>query len=125
MPRSSAQVLTSLSAEDPRLPSVIHQLRDLYRPAQIYLFGSAARGDPGPDTDYDLMVVIPDDTPMPIRDSGRAYRAVRRLGVATDVLVWSHSEFESRLHLKASLPATICRTGTLVYPRGHPAIKKK
>ena len=125
MPGPSSRVLTSLSVEDPRLPSVIRHLRDLYRPAQIYLFGSAARGDPGPDTDYDLMVVIPDGTPMPIRDSGRAYRAVRRLGVASDVLVWSHSEFEGRLHLKASLPATICRTGTLVYPRGHPAIRKK
>lgn len=78
------------------------------------MFGSAARGDPGPDTDYDLLVVIRDDTPMPIRDSGSAYRAVRRLGAASDVLVWSHSEFEGRLHLKASLPATICRAGTLV-----------
>ena len=27
---------------------------------RIYLFGSRARGDDGPDSDYDLLVVVPD-----------------------------------------------------------------
>lgn len=40
------------------------------RPDRIYLFGSAARGDAAPDSDYDFMVVLPDDTPREIRDDG-------------------------------------------------------
>ena len=66
-------------------------------------------------SDYDLMVVVPDSTPVSLRDSGRAYKAIWRLGVATDVLVWTHSDFEERLQLKASLPSTIVREGKLLY----------
>ena len=82
---------------------------------QIYLFRSTARGESGPDSDYDLMVVVPDSTPVSLRDSGRAYKAIWRLGVATDVLVWTHSDFADRLPLKASLPSTIGREGKLLY----------
>jgi predicted nucleotidyltransferase len=90
-------------------------LCELYQPERIYLFGSAARGQAGPDSDYDLMVVVPDDMPAELRDSGRAYRALWRLGVATDILVWRHSEFEDRLSLRASLPATVLREGRLLH----------
>ena len=29
-----------------------------YQPERIYLFGSKARGDAGPDSDYDIMLVV-------------------------------------------------------------------
>ncbi len=103
------------SADDSILAEVIRRLRELYQPERIYLFGSTARGEATPDSDYDLMVVVPDETPPPLRDSGRAYKAIWRLGVASDVLVWTHSAFDDRLHLKASLPATIVREGKLLY----------
>ena len=115
MPEPSAQSFVPPSAADPILAEVVHRLCELYRPEQIYLFGSTARGESGPDSDYDLMVVVPDDTPALLRDSGRAYKAIWRLGIATDVLVWTHSDFEGRLHLKASLPSTIAREGKLLY----------
>lgn len=115
MPDVFSRTLASPSADDPILTEVIRRLRELYRPDQIYLFGSTARGESGPDSDYDLMVIVPDSTPASLRDSGRAYKAIWRLGVATDVLVWTHSDFENRLHLKASLPSTIAREGKLLY----------
>ena len=115
MPEASSQNSAPPAAADPKLAEVVHRLRELYRPERIYLFGSTARGDSGPDSDYDLMVVVPDNTPKPLRDSGRAYKAIWRLGVATNVLVWTHSAFEDRLPLRASLPATIVREGKLLY----------
>jgi predicted nucleotidyltransferase len=115
MSKSQIETFKPPSADDPVLREVVHRLRELYRPEQIYLFGSTARGESGPDSDYDLMVVVPDDMPALLRDSGRAYKAIWRLGVASDVLVWTHSDFEDRLHLKASLPATIAREGKLLY----------
>jgi len=115
MPEPFSQTFVPPSADDPILAEVVDRLRELYRPEQIYLFGSTARGESGPDSDYDLMVVVPDDTPAHLRDSGRAYKAIWRLGVASDVLVWTHSDFEDRLHLKASLPSTIVREGKLLY----------
>jgi hypothetical protein len=35
------------------ISEIVRRLVDVYRPERIYLFGSAARGDAGPDSDYD------------------------------------------------------------------------
>jgi predicted nucleotidyltransferase len=48
------------SADDPVLSEIVRRLSEVYHPLRIYLFGSAARGDAGPDSDYDLMVILPD-----------------------------------------------------------------
>src|SRR5580765_5158425 len=84
------------SADDPILAEVVRRLQELYHPEQIYLFGSTARGEANSDSDYDLMVVVPDSMPVSLRDSGRAYKAIWRLGAAADVLVWARSDFEDR-----------------------------
>lgn len=34
-----------------------------YRPTQTWLFGSRARGDAAAASDWDVLVVVPDDTP--------------------------------------------------------------
>ena len=49
------------TASDAALSEVVRRLVEAYRPERIYLFGSVARGDAGPDSDYDIMVVVPDD----------------------------------------------------------------
>ena len=103
------------SAQDPVLTEVVRRLAEAYRPERIYLFGSAARGDAGPDSDYDIMIVVPDQSPPGRRDCDLAYRVLRGLRIAKDVLVWPRAEFEKRLHLKASLPATVLREGKLLY----------
>ena len=74
-----------------------------------------ARGDAGPDSDYDLMVVVRDDMPGPLRRPGVAYKALRGTGVAAGILVWTQDAFQSRLSLRASLPTTVVEEGTLLY----------
>src|SRR5262245_10938263 len=97
------------------LARVVERLIAAYQPERIYLFGSKARGDYGPDSDFDLMVVVPDDA-SPVRKRSRlAYEVLRGTGTAADVLVWTRSAFESRLHLVASLPATVLREGKLLH----------
>lgn len=103
------------SAGDPVLGEVVRRLVEAYRPERIYLFGSVARGDAGPDSDYDIMIVVPDDAPAELRSSRAAYLALWGTGVASDVLVWTASRFDSRLHLAASLPATVIREGRLLH----------
>jgi predicted nucleotidyltransferase len=103
------------SSEDPVLGGIIERLVQIFRPERIDLFGSVARGDADPDSDYDLMIVVPDTTTAAMRDTGPAYRAVWRLGAAVDLLVWTRAEFDSRLHLRASLPSTVQREGKLLY----------
>ncbi len=103
------------TSDDAALKEVVHRLVQVHEPERVYLFGSTARGDAGADSDYDIMVVVPDDAPAERRRSRAAYLALWGTGVASDVLVWTVREFERRLHLKASLPATIVREGTLLH----------
>ena len=101
--------------EDPALNEIVRRLVDAYEPLQVYLFGSKARGDSGPDSDYDLLVVVPDEAPSERRRSRLAYEALRGTGIAADVLVCTRSYFEPRRSLKASLPGTILREGRLLH----------
>ena len=101
--------------DDEALTERLRGLVEAYRPDRIYLFGSKARGDYGPDSDFDLMVVVPDDAPPARKRSRLAYEVLRGTGTAADVQVWTCNAFESRLHLLASLPATVMREGRLLH----------
>jgi len=103
------------SSADSKLTEITSRLVRACQPERIYLFGSKARGDAGPDSDYDLLVIVPDDASPERRRSRLAYQALRGTAVAADVLVWTRSAFDSRLHLRASLPSTVVAEGTLIY----------
>jgi hypothetical protein len=49
------------------------------------------------------------------RLSQRAYRVLRGIPAAVDVLIWDRETFDSRLHLPASFPATVVREGRLLH----------
>jgi len=110
-----ATIFKTPAIDDPALADMVHRLVAAYQPESIYLFGSVARGDAGPDSDYDLLVVVPDDAPPQRRRSRLAYEALRGTGAAADVLVCTSSYFKDRRLLKASLPGTILREGRLLH----------
>jgi hypothetical protein len=115
MSKTQIETFKPPSADDPVLSEVVQRLCAVYHPLRIYLFGSAARGDAGPDSDYDLMVILSDEAPQHLRRGNPGYRALRGTGVAADVQVWPQSDFDRQLHLKASFPSTIVREGKLLY----------
>ena len=95
--------------QDQAIAEITRRLVDYYHPERIYLFGSAARGDGGPDSDLDFGVVLPDEAPPAFYRPG-AHRALWDVGTAADVVRWSASDFDMRAaHVKASLPAAILR----------------
>ena len=100
---------------DPVLAEIVRRLVAAYQPERVYVFGSTARGGTGPDSDYDLMLIVPDDAPPERRRSRLAYQVLRGTGAAADVLVWTHQAFDERLHLQASLPYTVIHEGKLLY----------
>ncbi|MBN2027963.1 MAG: nucleotidyltransferase domain-containing protein [Actinobacteria bacterium] len=102
-------------SQDDVLDEIVRRLIEAYQPERIILFGSIARGDAGPDSDYDLLVIVPDNAPLERRRSRLAYERLWGTGAAADVLVWTKNYFESRLHLKASLSATIAEEGKILY----------
>lgn len=100
---------------DSTLAELLRRLVPAYQPERVYLFGSRARGEAGPDSDYDLLLVVADDAPPERRRSRLAYEVLRGTGVAADVLVCTKTWFDRREGLKASLPGTILREGRLLH----------
>jgi len=87
-----------------------------YHPVRIYLFGSEARGEAGPDSDLDFMVVVPDDTPEKTMRSHDLHKFLSDLATPNDVIPWRQTDFEGRAaYVVASLPATVVREGKLLY----------
>jgi len=106
------------SREDPILQEVTRRLVKACDPDRIYLFGSAARGDARPDSDYDFLMVVPDETAGKELDRC-AYDAIRDLRLLKDLLIYTRTYFAERLPLVASLPATVIREGVLLYDSGR------
>lgn len=100
---------------DPKLRDAVGRLAAAYRPERIYLFGSAAREEANADSDYDLLIVVPDDAPPERRDGGLAYRVLWGVGMPVDAVVCTSRWFHARTHLKASLPGTVVREGRLLH----------
>jgi len=61
------------------------------QPVRIILFGSAARGTMGPDSDLDLLVVVRDGVHRR-RTAQAIYRSLRGIGFAKDVIVATESD---------------------------------
>jgi len=98
------------------IEEITRRLIEFYSPVRIYLFGSEARGDAGPDSDLDFLVVVPDDVPEDKLRHGAGRRAVRGTGFAKDIVPWRKTDFEERAAwVRTSLPATVVREGRLLY----------
>jgi predicted nucleotidyltransferase/HEPN domain-containing protein len=107
------------SADNPVLDEVARRLVETCHPDRIYLFGSAARGQASVDSDYDFLLVVPDDTPRDVLSGRRPHQAVSDLGLFTDMVVYTRTYFGERLHLVSSMPATVVREGRLLYDSGE------
>lgn len=68
------------------LAELVRRVRSVLEPSRIVLFGSAARGTMGPDSDLDVLVVAPPGAHR-IRTAQAIYRALSGLGHAADIVV--------------------------------------
>ena len=101
---------------DEAIAEITHKLVEFYQPIRIYLFGSVARGDDGPDSDLDFCVVLPDDAPESLYRDRSVHKRLWGLQAAVDVVRLPCSDFDARAaHVVASLPATVVREGRLLY----------
>ncbi len=102
-------------SEDARLKDLLDRLVATYRPEAVYLFGSRAEARAGEDSDYDLLVVVPDDTPPERLSLVAAHEAVRETRVPADVIPCRRMVFEARKTEVGTLPYTVWTQGVQVY----------
>lgn len=95
--------------------SLLRQIVATYAPRRVILFGSRARGEAGPDSDLDLLVVLDDDVPAEALGHDRRYQARRDYHGAVDIIPWRDADLRRREHIRGSFAATIKREGVTVY----------
>jgi predicted nucleotidyltransferase len=95
---------------------MVRRIVKQFRPAKIILFGSYAKGTAGPDSDVDLLIV------MPVR--GSRHKKAVEIGVALhdieiskDVIVVTPEEFEWRKDVIGTIEWPAVREGQLLYAK--------
>jgi predicted nucleotidyltransferase len=83
-------------------------------PAQVFVFGSHARGDAHEESDLDFLVVEKSDGPLPAEEMVRLRDALPPLGVPVDVIVMSEDLVRRRRDVPGSLVYWAMREGRLV-----------
>jgi predicted nucleotidyltransferase len=107
-------------ANDPDiLFEIVNRLVAEFGPGQIFPFGSRAWGEPKPDSDYDLMVVLAESLDGPAQRAFRALRCLRKVGIAKDVIVITRDEFERSTGVTASLEPEVLERGRVLYGRSQ------
>ena len=72
--------------DDQLLSELVRRIVDSVNPLRIILFGSSARGNMGPHSDLDVLVIMPDGVHRR-HIAQEAYKSLRGLGVSKDVVV--------------------------------------
>ena len=84
---------TGVKPDAELLDELVRRVVQSAHPRRIILFGSAVRGEMGPNSDLDILVVMPDGTSC--REVAKSlYRRLRGLDCAKDILVVQESDIE-------------------------------
>jgi len=100
-----------------QIQQMVRRIVREFDPDRIILFGSHARGQAGPDSDVDLLVVM--EVEGSKRASQLAIRAVLHdVHVAKDIIVSRPEEFEWRKDTIGTIEHPAAKEGLVLYARG-------
>jgi predicted nucleotidyltransferase len=72
---------------------IVERITRTVQPVRVILFGSAVRGEMGPDSDLDILVVMPEGTHR--REASRTiFEALRGLGIPKDIVVVTEEDVQ-------------------------------
>jgi predicted nucleotidyltransferase len=105
-----------VSPREEPIRKMVRRIVKRFDPDKIILFGSYARGNAGPDSDVDLLIVMP--------VSGSTRRMAVEIGVALhdirlpkDVIVTTPEEFEWRKDTIGTIEWPAWREGKVLYAK--------
>lgn len=79
---------------DPRkVDELVQRIVEIAHPLRVILFGSAARGEMGPNSDLDVLVVMPDGVHRR-KTAQEIYRHLWGFGFAKDIIVVTESDIQ-------------------------------
>jgi len=96
------------------LNEIIKRVVDTAHPKKIFLFGSAERGEMGPNSDFDIMVVVESGVHRR-RTAQSIYRNLIGVGFAVDVVVVTEQDIEDYKEDIGMIIRPVLEEGRLLY----------
>jgi hypothetical protein len=98
-------------------PELLDPVVAYFNPRQIIAFGSVARGEAGPDSDIDLLVIVDDDTPAENVTLRAGYESRKSYHQPADVIPVREKIFLRNARIAGTLPRAAALNGVVVYDR--------
>jgi predicted nucleotidyltransferase len=95
---------------------IVRRIVQTAQPDKIILFGSRARGDARPNSDFDVLVIKESNEPR-YRRSVPLYVALADLPAEVEVMVYTPDEIEEWRKVPQAFVTTAVREGTTIYER--------
>jgi uncharacterized protein len=97
---------------DKKLEEIVGVLKSEFMPVRLFLFGSRASGKARPDSDYDFVLVVPENTKARWENMEKARHLLHeKCNISADVFVYSQKEFDGWQNEFSSIPETAKNTG--------------
>ena len=94
--------------------SLVQKIVEAVHPLKIILFGSYAQDKANPDSDIDVLVVMPEGVQCR-RTAQLLYRQIRGLGVPFDILVTTPGTLEKHKDNIGLIYRTVLKEGREIY----------
>ncbi len=95
---------------------MVRRIVDGFNPERIILFGSAARGNVGPDSDVDLLVVMPVKG-LKHKKQVQIRVALHDIRIPKDIIVTTPEDFEWRKEIPGTIEYPAVHEGRVLYAR--------
>lgn len=90
---------------------LIDEIRVRLNPDSIWLFGSRARGDNRPDSDWDILVALPDDAKPELLDPLIGWAIQHELGIPATILSTTSSALAASWDSRNTIAYDVARDG--------------
>ena len=108
-----AQTVGKRTLDKKILDDIIRRIVEVAQPEKIILFGSAARGEMGPNSHVDLLVIKSGAHRLDL--TGQIYMNMHGVGEAVDIIVVTPEDVERYGNSHALVIAPALREGKVVY----------
>jgi len=99
------------------IDEMVRRIVERFHPERIILFGSHARGTAGPDSDVDLLVVMPVTSKRGL--TTEMHLAVGAVGIAKDIIVVTPEEVQKYRDIPGTIVWPALHEGRVLYERAE------
>jgi len=103
-----------MEIQDRTLQEIVQRVLSVGGPHKVILFGSRARSEAKPGSDYDLLVIEPSDLPR-YRRAAKYRKALTGVCAAKDIVVWTPEEIAEWRNVPNAFITTALNEGVVLY----------